>query len=131
MPKNRNANFLSFSVRSVRYSVRFDRYWVQGSWLAALVSDMMALYPSSVPFFLYPPAHRGTGAPTHRRAGVPAREAIVIGDRRDRDVAPAITVGAKVLLRSSRRFRALPSFWPFDEAIFSGLHKETGHGSAI
>ena len=30
MPKNRNAN-LSFSVRSVRYPVRFDRYCVRGS----------------------------------------------------------------------------------------------------
>ena len=36
MPKNRNANFLNFSVRSVRYFVRFDRYCVRGSWWTAL-----------------------------------------------------------------------------------------------
>ena len=39
MPKNRNANFLSFLVRSVRYSVRFDRYRVRGLWWTAL-ADM-------------------------------------------------------------------------------------------
>ena len=37
MPKSRIENFLSFSVWSVRYSVRFDRYWVRGSWWTALM----------------------------------------------------------------------------------------------
>ena len=37
MPKNRIGNFLNFSVRSVRYSVRFDRYCVRGSWWTTLV----------------------------------------------------------------------------------------------
>ena len=42
MPKNRNANFRIFSVRSVRYSVRFDRYCVRGSWWTALVNKLLA-----------------------------------------------------------------------------------------
>ena len=39
MAKNRKTNFLSFSVRSVRYSVQFDRYCVRGSWWTALVKS--------------------------------------------------------------------------------------------
>ena len=42
MPKNRNANFLNFLIRSVRYSVRFDRYCVRGSWWTALATATAA-----------------------------------------------------------------------------------------
>ena len=41
--ENRNAKFLSFSVWSVRYSVRFDRYWVRGLWWTALVMESCGL----------------------------------------------------------------------------------------
>ena len=33
--------FSEFSVRSVRYSIRFDRYCVRGSWWTALVSKRL------------------------------------------------------------------------------------------
>ena len=53
--------------------------------------------------------------------GVPARRAVMIGDRFDRDAAAARRAGVRALVRSRRAHAAVPTFRRFDDPVFQPL----------
>lgn len=53
--------------------------------------------------------------------GVPARRALMIGDRFDRDAAAAQRAGVRALVRSRQAQAGVPTFRCFDDAVFRPL----------
>ncbi len=64
-------------------------------------------------------------------AGVTARQAVLIGDRIDRDGVAARRIGARPLIRSARPIKGWQTFADFDDAIFSRFLESTEPHSCL
>lgn len=56
-----------------------------------------------------------------RQSGVPARRALMIGDRFDRDAEAARRAGVRALIRSAKSHPAFATFEHYDDAVFKPL----------
>jgi phosphoglycolate phosphatase len=63
-----------------------------------------------------------------KRCGVPAKRALMIGDRFDRDGAVAGRAGVRALIRTSSPHPAFATFRAYDDAVFQPLLAR--HGTA-
>lgn len=64
-----------------------------------------------------------------RRTGVPARRALMIGDRIDRDAAAASRAGMRALIRAGQPHRLFDTFRAYDDPVFQPMLIRSALGS--